>query len=366
MSQIKCTQCGTMLQGGERFCPTCGAAVLETPAAANPVSAADTETGVTQMISEDSVNGRASGQSEGGKKGRKLTVSSVILSIIFSLLLIVLGTAASAIFILKQGMGRAAIESAVSNVEFAELKVGAFSGSGQNDQTLPELIYDSIDPQFKAYMPEEKEAVAAIEDFLEEDFIQDFVAEKTNDYVSDMLTGSGDGEIKVKEVMTFLKHHQEELEELVPFEYHFTSNDFDDVESFLKETKVLDDYKLSKLRKGNSTAFDMIRWICSNWMLGICLGVCAVLMIIMFFINRKFRRTMLYLGISVLLIGILDCVAGAMFGSFSEIMNDRLDLGKGFYNALLAPARMWSFITGSCMIVVGMLAAILPQLLRKK
>lgn len=344
MQQMKCAKCGAEIQEGDRFCSMCGC--------------------MAEVVRP--VRYQSADQTENSTKSKKLTASSVILSIILSLLLVILGTAASDLFIIKKGLGQKAIESAVSRIELAELKTGALFGSGDKNETLPELIYDNLPPDFKVYMSDRKEAIAYIEDFLEEEFVQEFVADKVNDYVEDMLTDSGEGKIEVDEVMKFLRHHQDELEKLTPPGYQLTSEDFDTLEYYLTQNIDLDDYKFANLRRENKTAFNLIERLCSNPVLGILLGLCVLLAIVLFIVNKKFTRTMVYLGVSFVLIGILDCVEGFMFDLVSGMMNDIARLGEKFYNALFFPTRMWSFIVGGCMIVVGILIAVMPRILRKR
>lgn len=348
MQQIKCTKCGTEIQEGGRFCPKCG----------SPVEAAP-------MVSGGAVPQQAPGLTESNQKGKKLTASSVILSIIICLLLVLLGTGTSVLFIVRQGLGEKAIESAISKVDFAEMQTSALSGSRDKDETLPELIYDNISSNFRSHMPDRREAIKAIEDFLEEDFIQEFVAAKTSDYVTDMLKGTGDGRIEVDEIMDLLEDHKKELNKLTESGYKLTDRDFEDIENHLTRNVDLNDYKVSKLRK-KTPELDMIKWIGSNLLLGILLGVCVLLAAVLFLINKHFRRTMVYLGVSFVIIGVLNCTAGAMIGMLSGLMNDVVSLGKEFFNALFAPTRMWSFIVGGSLIFVGLLAAILPQVIKKK
>lgn len=369
MQQIKCVKCGTEISEGGRFCPNCGSPVevVQSNAVIAPAPAGSMP--AAQTISGGEVPKQAPGLTESKKSGKKITVASVLLSVLFSLLLIILGTGTSVFFIVRQGLGEAAIESAVSNVKLAELPTSALSGSKDKKETLPELIYDNISPKFQSYMPDRKEAIARIEDFLEEDFIQEFVAGKVNDYVTDILTDSGDGKIEVKEIMDLLQDHKRELNKLTQSGYQLNDRDFEDIENYLKQKDVkdaLNDFKVSTLSKENRTAFDMIQWIGSNLLLGILLGVCVLLVVILFLVNRRFRRTMVYIGVSLVLIGGLDCVAGVILGQLSDILNDIVGLGKEFFNALFAPTRMWSFIVGGSLILVGLFAIILPQVFRKK
>ena len=349
MQQIKCAKCGTEIQEGGRFCPKCG----------SPVEAAP-------MASGGEVQQQAPGVTESNKKGKKISAGSVILSIFISLLLIILGTGTSALFIVRQGLGETAIESAVSKVDFTEVQTSALSGSRDKNETLPEFIYDNISSNFRSYMPNRREAIKDIEKFLEEDFIQEFVAAKTSDYVTDMLKGTGDGKIEVEEIMELLEDHKKDLNKLIQSDYKLTDRDFEDIEYHLTRNVDLDDFTVSELRKDNRTTFDAIKWVGSNLVLGILFGVCVLLAVVLFIIHKRFRRTMVYLGVSIILVGILDCAAGFVFGMISGVLNDIVSLGKGFYNALFAPARMWSFIVGGSLIFVGLLAAILPQVFRKK
>lgn len=358
MLKLKCTQCGTEIQPGGRFCPKCGCAIS--------TEQGIQVTGMTQGVADScSVQTVAPVQSEGEKK-KKSSAVSVILSIFVSLLLILLGTAASAVFIVRLGLMPSAIENAVSEVEFAELKTGALSGSGNKRETLPELIYDSLSPQIQLQMIDRDTAIEAIEDIMEEDFVQEFVAEKVNDYVTDILMDSGDGEIKVDEVVSFLKDNKKDLEGLLNDTYHFSDADFEAVEEYLTENKILDSYQFSKIRRGNRSTFDMIQRFSSYGVLAILLGLCVLFVVCLFIINRKFRRSMVFIGVSFLVIGILDCVFGTGIDQFSEILNDLVELGKGFYSTLLAPVKVSSFVVGGSMIAVGVLVAILPQIFRKK
>lgn len=357
MLQLKCTQCGTQIQPGGRFCPKCGCVV--SPEQRSQV------TDVTQSAADRRpVQAAPPVQNEGANK-KKEAVASVILSIFVSLLLILLGVAASAVFIVRQGLTQSAIESAVSKVEFAELKTGALSGSGNKKETLPELIYDSLSPQIQADMADRDATIATIEDIVEEDYVRDFVAEKVNDYVTDILTDSGDGEITADEVVSFLKDNKKDLESLFNNDYHFTDADFDEVEEYLTQNKILDDYRFSKIRRTNRSTFDMIQRFSSYVVLAILLGLCVLFAVCLFFINRKSGKAMIFIGISFVVIGILDCAFGIGINQFAKVLNDLVELGKGFYTTLLAPVKRTSFIVGGSVIAIGALVAILPQIFSK-
>ena len=381
MSQKVCTQCGTELSGEERFCPKCGhvveketqgqaaaapktetqaqfAAVPETKAQVQFVAAPEMKTAdVSPTVTEQPVSGR---------RGKKLTPLSVVLSILICLVLILLGIGASLAGIVKMSLGETAIETAVGNVELAELKTEQLSGSGQKNETLPQLIYDSIDPEFKEYMPEEEEALEAIEEILEEDFVKDFLAEKTQDYVNDILTGSGDGRIKVKEVTDLIRKNRKKLEDLTQGKYRISDSDIEDVREYLEQNHVLEDLELSELQDENETAFDLVQNLFSYWMLGLLAGLFVLFVVLLFLANRRFRRSMVYLGISLLLVGAADVTLAIMTGRISGLLNDMLRLGEKFYGALLSPVRTNSFIVGGCTLLVGLLALILPQVFRKK
>ncbi len=369
MSQTVCTQCGTELSGEERFCPKCGH-VVEKETQAQVAAAPKTEmqaqvTAAPEMKTAD-VSPTVTEQPASGRRGKKLTPLSVVLSILICLVLILLGIGASLTGIVKMSLGETAIETAVGNVELAELKTGQLSGSGQKNETLPQMIYDSIEPGFKEYMPEEEEALEAIEEILEEDFVKDFLAEKTQDYVSDILTGSGDGRIKVKEVTDLIRKNRKKLEDLTQGKYRISDSDIEDVREYLEQNHVLEDLDLSELQDENETAFDLVQNLFSYWMLGLLAGLFVLFVVLLFLANRRFRRSMVYLGISLLLVGAADVTLAIMTGRISGLLNDMLRLGEKFYGALLSPVRTNSFIVGGCTLLVGLLALILPQVFRKK
>ena len=356
MSQVKCTQCGTELSGKERFCPRCGHAVEETQAQAT--AAPETETADVPLVVTE--------QPASGRRGKKLTPLSVFLSILICIVLVILGIGTSLAGIVKMSLGETAIETAVGNVALAELNTAQLSGSGDRGETLPELIYDSISPEFKDYMPEKEEALDAIEDILEEDFVKDFLAEKTQDYVSDILTDSGDGRIEADEVTDLIRENRKKLEDLTQGAYRITDSDIEEIGEYLEQNKVLENMELSQLQGENKPAFDLVQNLFSYWMLGILAGLCLLFLVLLFLVNRRFRRSMVYVGISFLIVGAADVVLAMMTGSISDMLNDALKLGKNFYVTLLSPVRINSFIVGGCTLLVGLLGLILPQVFRKK
>ena len=362
MSTFKCTQCGTQIQEGGRFCPNCGC-VVSVPYATNTSQMAVSTFSAAQTPIQTVQDGRK----KAGRAGEKITAASVLLSFLLCFFLIILGTAAGAVFLLRRGLGQAAIESAVQRIEFAQLKTGELSGSGDKQETLPDVIYDNIEPEFRVYLGEDREtAVGTIGDVLEEDFVQDFVSEKVNDYAKDILTDSGEGKIEVDEVMDFLKDNQRELERMVDDQYHFAERDFDSVEQFLKDSEVLESFRLSKIRRENRSGFDMVQRLCSGVLFGVLAGLCALLVVGLFLVNRRAGRALVYIGVSFLFIGALVCVGGVMINQAAEILNDLLSLGDKFYRALMTPVQIYSFIFGASMMFVGILAVVLPQVFGKK
>lgn len=352
MEQMKCTQCGTLIQGG-RFCPKCGSPAPQTQVpAGQPVN-------VSQEKSE------SKGKNEG--KGKKAVVP-IVVSVLLCLVIIGTGISASTIFIIRNGFSKASVKSAVKKVEFTKMKVGSLVDikNGDKKAKLPDLIYDSIAPGFREKMGDRETALKAIEDIIEEDFVQDFVSEKAGDYMSDLLTGSGKGTIEVDELVDLLKENRDELANLTEGSYKFSDKDFKAMEDYLKHNDVLESLQLSELKEDNRSAFDTVQNLCSYILFAILLCVCVIMIIGLFFVNRKFKKSMIYVGVSLLFIGVLDCVIGMMTGKAATVMNDIMAVGEDIYMTLLSPARTCSLILGGCVILAGVLAVVLPLILGKR
>lgn len=357
MEQMKCTQCGTLIQGG-RFCPKCGSPAPQTQVPA----------GQTPMPTGQSVN---MSQEKSESKGKKKAVVPIVVSVLLCLVIIGTGISASTIFIIRNGFSKASVKSAVRKVEFTKMKVGSLVKIKNGDkkekkEKLPDLIYDSIAPSFREKMGDRETALKAIEDIIEEDFVQDFVSEKAGDYMSDILTGSGKGTIEVDELVDLLKENRDELANLTEGSYKFSDKDFKAMEDYLKHNDVLESLQLSELKEDNRSAFDTVQNLCSYIVFAILLCVCVIMIIGLFFVNRKFKRSMIYVGVSLLFIGVLDCVIGMMTGKAAAVMNDIMAVGEDIYMTLLSPARTCSLILGGCVILAGVLAVVLPLILGKR
>ncbi len=346
MSKIICPQCGTENDGSGSFCQECGCLLPMTEQAPLPQ---------TEELPKKAP----------GKAVRKGVAIPILLSVVLLIALVF----SSAIFLIRKGFGGDALENVITKIDFTELEVGRLVDAADKHATIPQLIYQQISPEFKVFFGEEEEAVESIGDLMEEDFVKEFIAQKADDYVTAVFTGSKSGKIKPSEVRDFLEDNQKEIQDLAQIEYQLTDEDFDEVERYLKDNEdILDQFSLSEIEKENDdleALLGLVRKLSSYVTMGVFLVLALLCIALLAFYVRNVQRTLAYAGSSFLLAGALVMLAaGVLTARGIAVLNDAYRLGEEVYATLLSPLKTDSLILGGILLAAGCVAIVLPLVMR--
>jgi hypothetical protein len=310
-----CSNCGNQVSENDMFCPACG----------QPVEAQ------TGAAAADAWN--VSAQPKG-----KHTIITVLLSV----LIVILCTLASAVYILRSVVNENAIDSFVDEIDVSEVKVGFVDGS-RND-SLTEAVLEYSQELTNAPLTE-REA----EKILEEDFVRDFVSDKMNDYVDDFLHNTGDGVIEAKEIEKLLEKNRDEIEDITG--YYLTDTDIQNIYDRVK--KDLRKTELSDYRDDYSSSFALVRSLMSYPFMFIMVFLAVVCVVVIAILSSDRLTALRCAGISLVITGILDLIIGLLIGGAATKLNSAVALGKKFWSQLLSPAKSAGIATGLVLAVIG-------------
>jgi hypothetical protein len=316
-----CSNCGNQMSENDMFCTACG----------QPVEAG---TGAAAMDAWD-----VSAQPKS-----KHTICTVLLSI----LIVILCTLASVVYILRSVVNENAIESFVDDIDVSKVKVGFIDGSKNDSLTNAVLEYSK--ELTNAPLTENE-----VKEILEEDFVRDFVSDKMNDYVDDVLHSTGHGVIEAKEIETLLENNRDDIEDITG--YYLTDTDIDNISDRVK--KDLRNTELSDYRDDYSSSFALVRSLMSYPFMFIMILLAVVCVVAIALLNSDRITALLCSGICLVITGILDLITGLFISGADSKLNDAVALGNKFWEQLLSPAKTAGIVMGLVLAALGVICIVI-------
>ncbi len=174
---------------------------------------------------------------------------------------------------------------------------------GKTD-SLAEALYDEY---YEAAVNSNADIVLSedeLEEFFEESTIQDFVAEKSADFLSSFLNGETDAKITKEEIVDLIEDNEKVVEKITGGQT-LSDNDYAMIEEFIEKENLVEQFDMTKMGLDTGLAEDLslVRTSYSTvfWLLiGACLFV--LLLIALFNLLGHFL-TALYSGIALLVAG---------------------------------------------------------------
>lgn len=175
--------------------------------------------------------------------------------------------------------------------------------NGETD-SLAEALYDEY---YEAATNSNADIVLSeeeLEEFFEKSTIEDFVAEKSGEFLSAFLNGDTDAKITKDEIMDLIEDNETVIKKITGGKT-LSDNDYAMIEEFIEKENLTEKFDMAKMGLDNDLSKDLslVRTFYSNgfWLLvGVCLFV--LLLIALFNLFGRFL-TALYSGIALLIAG---------------------------------------------------------------
>lgn len=319
-----CKNCGTVLADDALFCAECGFRMGEEE----------------QQAKEQKESGKENVPKRSGKKG------NVPLSIVLSILIVLLGTCASVIFLLRHMVSEDVLDSAVKALNVSEARLNFL----EETPTITELIRQNLDPEMQRYMTDE-----GMEKLLSEKFVRRFVSDKVSDYVEDILKNTGEGIIETKEIEKLLEQNRA----LIFEDTLFIIEEGESHQLVSRLEELLEQTDLSLYRDEDPGVFRLIRCFSSYGIAAALLTLAVLAAAGIFALQDRKSKALSYLGADLLLIGALDLAAGGMGDPLVSLLNRTVGLGRGFWRALLDPVWSRSLVQGGILAAAGVILCLL-------
>ncbi len=259
--------------------------------------------------------------------GKAVKSWTIVCSVLLALLLLLSGL----LTIARAALSAEGIESAVSNVDIADIRLPDPKSGQMTDNAavrLPEYLLRRIDEDF---VHSHRLTPEAIETLLRKSDLSEFIAHALGRYTGSLVDGRPVDPLTVGEVVDFVRQNEELIYQELG--YRMTQSDYDTLRVFLEEN--LEEYlDLFGVRTGAARAFRteaavvvlraqtsaaqvpealsgaiaLARRLLSGWMLFAICVLAAVLLAVLVLLNRQTPPALLRV------LAVMFCVLALVFG----------------------------------------------------
>lgn len=210
-------------------------------------------------------------------------IASVVVCIaIFGVTVLAVGWLA-----LRYSLDNAVLQTAVMSVDVAEIELN--DGEKIN---LTNAIYDGMVENLPADVVIDKNDVS---DFLNEEKVKTFIAEKLVNYTDYLKGESQNASIKSREITNFIRQNESLLREKIG--YTPSASDYEKIEQGLSEIGFEQKSSINAVEESLSLNLEAIRGFLSKYIFLVISAILLSLIIILAVINkRKFSTFLAYLG----------------------------------------------------------------------
>lgn len=298
--------------------------------------------------------------------GTGAKVGSVFLSILAFLLTF---TFLVALF-LKLTLSQGALEVSIQKINYTGIELGELLADSDLDidveegDTTIDVVYEALSEHGRVDISK-----GDVEEIFEETSFTDYISEKLSGYARYAVTGAEPDEITAREIVRLVQENRDEIEEITDLE--ITSEDLDELESYLEEDGVLDSISLDKIDETlEEKNVDKLRTFFSNTVLLIIIIVALLLLIgdivLISRLHRKVKAPLSYIGIPVLTAGLLFTTAFIVL----SITKSRIFMEiKGIYNSIkpfIASILTRGILIGVITTLIGILMVVGYIIIKKQ
>ncbi len=346
MTTIICPHCGKDVAEDAAFCAVCGGA-LELPITA---TAETTETVLPCPPA---------------KKGTPVwwQVLRCVFSIPLTALLVVSLIAFTALSTARNLPKERTIKSLFNEIQPTEILTEILS-EGETD-SFSSLIYDTYKQAAIEGGATEMLTKAELQTVLEASTLDDFLSEKTAEYLAAFMNGDYRVGVSKDELLDLVRENEDVICEVTGVRA-LTADDYALLEDIIDETGLTDDMDLSQIVPPEVSAMtDTVQFVYNEVFYAV-IGLCLLLVLLIALLNLRGRfLTSLYSGIALLLAGALTSLTLAMEAFAIHLLTTvGLPFSVNALSALVHTTLSGFWQVGLCMIGGGLLCIALFVILR--
>ena len=353
-----CKHCGYSLLPTDKFCPGCGADLSGDTAATAEAMSYDNnyETAETEVLQTPPPTGQYyvpqpdyTATQSVPLTSRKISAGRIIGSIFMTIFVFVLGSYGIFGLLVRLGTSSNKIADVVTN----SISNVTIQFDNADSEELAPYLAEVITEYTDVDVSEED-----ISKILEKGYIKEFITNKSQDYIDDILHNTGDGKITDKEIEDILDNVYNDLSE----DYNIKKSEFDDVKSRLIDSVDFDTLDIDTYRDSASILINAIGIAFSYPVIFACLGIAFILYILLIVVNKS--------GIVSGVVGIVmsvPVIATGVVGLLApKVFNRIYELGIDFYKSLFSSLSLTALAIGGGLLLVSILSLILTGVFKKK
>lgn len=287
----------------------------------------------------------------GAPVGHKKHIFACILLTIF---VILFGFTASLVVIARKSIDESSIRKFVKSIDISDIDAEFINGSSAD--TLSEYICEVSWDEFGIKLSE-----GDVEEILDEDYVRNFLSDKIDDYIEDLLYETGDGSIDVDELIDFLEKNNDSFAKITG--YSFSDYDLDNIKDSLR--KPLKSTRLSNYRDDYESGFGVVRNLLSYGFMAIMAGLAGICAIVIIILSQPKSSSLINIGVSCGIIGVLDFALALRIGTMAHQFNKVWELGTRFWQKLLSPMKNAGIVTGLVFLLIGVILLIVGCLCKQ-
>ena len=286
-------------------------------------------------------------------------IERAVLSFIIMIIVVGLGSFGSFAYFLRSATTHEANVETVNKLNISKITLGRIDSKLDDNITLDSYIAQRLN--YLLIYDVSDENVSAL---LEEQFVKDFIVDKLDDYIFDLVNTNGKGKISADEIVDLLDSNWPIIKNDLGFSNGILDGIFEEqikkefllnVKNELELTIDFDNVSLNKLRKAYEVPFMVAYYGLSYMTIYIIAGICLVLMLLQIIMNVKRHSGMEYVGLSFAIIGAFNIFTSWFSYSAPEKLDKLMPLGRDFYWALTSGFPKMPFIVGAAMVIFGIM-----------
>lgn len=267
------------------------------------------------------------------------------ITVIVCIFVCLIGLWGSIVGSLRYGMGDKSLEHLAKEWELSQMQITKIAS------------YMSM-AEFLVVMAENPEITAeGTRKLLDAEYTKEFIADKLKDYRDDFLYDLDTGNISFAEIEDLYEIHQEEISQ--DLQYCINSEDLQKYNMVWENLAITERSDIDYYRSDNPFLFGLARVILSKWFLFILFFLLIGAYILNWYIHGKSFKGYNMLGMTMAVVGIIDCSMAALRDSAASTINRVLDIRSNLMILALTPIRNSLFILGPIFIIIGVFTIIL-------
>ena len=292
-----------------------------------------------------------------------------IVSIVLFVLALALGISASTLYVVRQALSREYVNQAVYDMTLGDIGIGFWYGYSGQEVTLDEYMTDVLNSSGVVSVSQKD-----VKRLLDCEFVKTFTADRFNRYASDFIYGTGEGTIKVQDIVGLLNDNWNEVESVLGIDsVSIKGKTKADIKSEMLDAaydKLVQDihfssFTLSNFRKDYPVVLNAAHTMVSYPAIAAMAGLAVFFWIVILFMNIRYCGGFRYIGRCMSLIGIVNLAAAGAMYVLPVVLNRIFGLGYGFYIAFFNLQVRNLLYAGAAILVCGILITLMGKILRK-